>query len=66
MSGPPATFGLTTRLRGQRRGARADVDLAHRLAFPSVVGSAIHQHLAFVHHCHSIGKSEHAIDVVLD
>ena len=52
--------------RREHRRARADVDFLHGAAAARVVGGAVDQHPAFVHHRHAVGEREHAIDVVLD
>ena len=54
------------RARRERGRAGADVDFLHRAAAARVVGGAVDQHPALVHHRHAIGEREHAIDVVLD
>src|SRR6185369_2379203 len=41
-------LGVTAGPRGERRGARPDINLAYRLAFARVCGGAVDQHFAFV------------------
>jgi hypothetical protein len=59
-------FRMTAWLRRQRRRSAADIDLLHGAAPARIIGGAVDQHFAFVHHRHAIGEREDAIDIVLD
>ena len=54
------------RLGGERRGAGADIDLAHLGVVAGILGGAVDQHTPFVHDGDMVGDLEHPVDVVLD